>query len=503
MAVDRVDGVNSMDVEDDHFVGRTVRTGTHSCVLAPHLKDSLGQNLDGKYGRMFPHLPSNKTDDAALTALGRAGSVMDEVGHTGDPHSHAHAHDDNPHIPAGFTFLGQLIAHDITADRSLLTHHANFDEVRNFRTPRLDLESHYGAGPSGEPFLYDMDDSDKFLIGINDVGEPNDLPRNRQGRALIGDPRDDVHLMISQLHLAFLKFHNRVVDHVRAQGNGTPPDAVFNAARQLVTWHYQWIVVHEFLPLTVGQELVQDILTHGERFYTHSDHPFLPVEFADAAYRFGHSQIRSLYHLNDHAQGRIFPECGGTCPVPQERVIDWSYFFDMGGDIDASHPHRPQPTKLLDVRFVHPLINLPGSVVGDTAMPEEHSLAYRDLIRARSLDLPSGEAIAGAMGVEPLTYEEIGLPRLGRAGEGVDEGDGWTETPLLLYILKEAEVREGGTRLGPVGGRIVAEVLLGLIGADAQSYLRADREWTPTLPGAQPGNFTMADLLRFAGVAPT
>jgi hypothetical protein len=170
--------------------------------------------------------------------------------------------------------------------------------------------------------------------------------------------------------------------------------------------------------------------------------------------------------------------------VPQERVLDWAYFFHL----DDGHP--PQATKLLDVRFAHPLIALPSSVVGDTTLPEEHSLAYRDLVRARALDLPSGEAIAVAMGVELLTPAEIGLPELAPAGD----------TPLLLYILKEAEVREGGTRLGPVGGRIVAEVLLGLIGADAHSYLRADSEWTPTLPSAQPGRFTMADLLRFAGV---
>jgi hypothetical protein len=470
--------VDTEDVVAGHYESRKVRAGTHSCVLAPHLKSSLGRNLEGKYGRMFPDLPINDTADEALTALGRAGSVMDEGSNQEDEDRHA----DNPCVPAGFTFFGQLIAHDITADRSLLVHHARFNDIRNFRTPRLDLESHYGAGPTGEPFLYDMDDSDKFLIGINDAGKPNDVPRNQQGRALIADPRDDVHLFVAQLHLAFLKFHNRVVDHVRAQG--TRPEEVFSTARQLVTWHYQWIVAHEFLPLTVGDEMVEDILTNGERFYSYSDQPFLPVEFADAAYRFGHSQIRPLYELNDHARGRVFPDCDGSCPVPQEKVLDWRYFFD----IDEKRP--PQPTKRMDARFAHTLVELPSSIVGEGAPSEEHSLAYRDLVRARSLDLPSGEAIAKAMGVEPLTPEEIGFPELA-------PGD----TPLLLYILKEAEVREGGVRLGAVGGRIVAEVLLGLIGADERSYMRADDEWTPTLPSHQPGRFTMADLLRFAGAA--
>src|SRR5712691_6584090 len=201
---------------------------THSCVIAPHLKDALSMADAGKYGRMFPGLPGPETDENILLFLGKSGSIMDAAAMV---HGNEAA-TDNPRIPAGFTFLGQFIAHDITADRSLLLHHERLKELRNFRTPRLDLESNYGAGPGGEPFLYDLDDPDKFLLGINDAGELNDLPRNRQGRALIGDPRDDVHLIISQLHLVFLKFHNRVVDLLRKQE--TPAGNVFNKARQLV-----------------------------------------------------------------------------------------------------------------------------------------------------------------------------------------------------------------------------------------------------------------------------
>src|SRR5579884_1112614 len=182
---------------------------THSCVIAPHQKDSL--SVTDKYGRMFPDLPCPETDENILLTLGK--SVMDAAARTSDG-----AAIDNPRIPAGFTILGQFVAHDITADRSLLLHHARLNELRNFRTPRLDLESLYSAGPTGSPYLYDLNDADKFLLGINDMGRMRDLPRNRQGRALLGDPRDDVHLIISQLHLAFLKFHNAVVDSLRAQG---------------------------------------------------------------------------------------------------------------------------------------------------------------------------------------------------------------------------------------------------------------------------------------------
>ncbi len=453
---------------------------THSCIISPHLKDALSTLEGGKYGRMFPDLPSPQTDEAILLTLGKSGSVMDAASRPDD----TGASTDNPRVPAGWTFFGQFIAHDITADRSLLLHHARLKELRNFRTPRLDLESLYAAGPTGSPYLYDLDDADKFLLGINDQGEMEDLPRNRQGRALLGDPRDDVHLIISQLHLAFLKFHNAVVGYLRAQG--VPVADVFSQAQRLVRWHYQWIVVHEFLPLTVGEDLVRELLSTGMKFYTYPDEPYIPVEFADAAYRYGHSQVRSLYTLNSGgATGQVFPDCAGTCPVPHDRAIDWAYFFD----VDNKRP--PQASKRIDTLLAHSLIDLPTSVVGNTEIPEQHSLAYRDLVRGEALDLPSGEAIARAMGVAPLSQDEVGLWTMG-----------WkSETPLWYYILKESEVRHGGERLGDVGGRIVAEVLLGLIDGDSSSYRNAEAEWRPELPSSLVGNFTMADLLHYAGEA--
>lgn len=451
----------------------------HSCVIAPHLKGSITSVEDGKYGRMFPDLPGLEVDEAFLLALGRSGSVMDAASRPDE----LDTRNDNPRIPAAFAFLGQFIAHDITADRSMLRHHARLNELRNFRTPRLDLEYLYAAGPTGDPHLYDLDDLDKFLLGVNDMGKQDDLSRNRQGRALVGDPRNDVHLIISQLHLAFLKFHNQVVDYLRDQG--VPSSDVFSEAQRLVRWHYQWIVVHEFLPLTAGEALVDNLLNNGPQFYEYDERPFIPVEFADAAYRFGHSQVRSVYILNGSgAKGQIFPDFAGTCPVPHDRVVDWAYFFN----VEEQRP--PQASKRIDTLIAHSLIDLPRSVVGDTDIPEQHSLAYRDLMRGQALDLPSGEAVSRAMDIEPLSKDELGLSKLGWHGE----------TPLWYYILKEAEVRAGGERLGDVGGRIVAEVLLGLIDGDSTSYRWAETEWRPTLPGTQEGQFTVADLLRFARV---
>jgi Animal haem peroxidase len=497
-----------MSVPSTAGVTTATASGTHSCVLAPHLKDDLSRGSQGKYGRMFADLPCNECDEVIFAALGRSGALMD-VARAAD----ARASDETPGcIPAGYPIFGQLIAHNITADRSLLQHHANLGEIRNFRTPSLNLESFYSAGPSGSPYLYDVNDPAKFLLGINDAGQPNDLPRNAQGVALIGDPRDDVHLLISQLHMVFLNFHNAIVDHLRADGVAAAD--TFGEAQRLTRWHYQWIVVHEFLPLLVGDAVLNDVLDGGRRYYLPEGRSYIPVEFSDAAYRAGHSQIRSEYQVNDQARGQVFPDFAGGHSVPQAQVIDWRYFFDL----DAGHPQRPlslrhmaagsltpgslsltaydpgslpQPSKRIEARLAHTLIDLPPRVVGTVTSPEEASLAYRDLQRARSLDLPSGEAVARLMGIEPLTAEEVGLQALGWYGD----------TPLWYYVLREGDIRTGGVRLGEMGGRIVAEVLIGLLDADPTSYRGAMPDWQPTLPSAQPGAFTMADLLRFAGAA--
>ncbi len=170
-------------------------------------------------------------------------------------------------------------------------------------------------------------------------------------------------------------------------------------------------------------EIVQDILKNGCRFYTYDDVPYIQVEFADAAYRFGHSQVRPLYTLNSSgAQGQVFPDCAGNCPVPQSRTIEWSYFFDT----DSQHPW--QASKKIDTHMAHTLIDLPVSVVGETERPEERSLAYRDLLRGHALDLPTGEMVTRTMGIEPLKASEVGLDTLGWHGE----------TSLWYYILKES-----------------------------------------------------------------
>src|SRR5919108_2430464 len=381
----------------------------------------------GTYQRLFPELPPLDCDDAQLHALGRAGGTCDTV--DGDPAAQ------DAEEAAGWPFLGQFVAHDTPADRSPLPPHAEMAGIRNARSPRATLECVYGDGPAGSPYLYDRDDPAKLLLGRDDAGRPRDLPRNSQGVALIGDPRNDVHLVMSQLHVAMLHLHNGLVDRLRADGEAEAD--LFDQARRSATWHYQWVLLRDFLPRVVGAELAEELLADGLRWYRPAPGAaWIPLEFADAAYRYGHGQVRHRYQVNRDAEPvPLFPDLLGFRPVPAASTIDWSYLFDLPGRPPA------QRAKRLDGRLARSLIRLPQSLTGVGDGDDYGSLAVRDLQRGQGVGLPSGEAVARHLGVEPLSPEEVGL---GAAGW-------WLETPLWFYLLKEAEHRGAGERLGPVG----------------------------------------------------
>jgi len=202
----------------------------------------------GRYGRLFPQLPALATEDEFLHLLGRRGGACDG-GLAVDA-----AESDDAREAAGWPIFGQFVAHDITADRSPVSHQADVETIRNFRTPRVNLECVYGGGPAGSPYLFDRNDSAKLLIGAGGA----DVPRNSQGIALVGDPRNDVHLFMAQLHLALLNAHNLFVDRLRE--DGVAESELFDEARRATTWHYQWIVLHDFLPRVIGAPLVGEVL---------------------------------------------------------------------------------------------------------------------------------------------------------------------------------------------------------------------------------------------------
>ncbi|HVL05101.1 MAG TPA: heme peroxidase family protein [Acidimicrobiales bacterium] len=440
-------------------------------------------SFDGRYGRMFRELPAFAPSDSALKAL--ADSMADAP---------AGAAGDNPDLPSGYTYLGQFVDHDITFDPvSSLDRVNDPDALNTFRTPRFDLDSLYGRGQADSPYLYDQDDPASLLVGRNTdtvEHEPVDLPRNHQGRALIGDPRNDVHFIVSQLHLAFIRFHNAVVDHLRFR---VEPSSLFEEARRTVTWHYQWVVVHDFLVRLVGAEMLGEVLVTGKRtgkaradlsFFTWRNRPFVPVEFSAAAYRFGHSMVRGEYRINDTLEvlpiltdirvANPLQHLGGFRTLPKGWSVQWKHLFDLD---DAT---TPQLARRIDTKLAEPMRKLPPAI--DNA---RRSLGLLNMLRGRSLQLPSGQAVAAAMDSE-VPNGELGLTG---------------ETPLWFYVLREAEALHEGRRLGPTGGRIVAEVLVGLLKGDPSSFLRQAPAWKPDLPSVEAGTFTMVDLLRFADVA--
>jgi hypothetical protein len=461
--------------------GGTGDVTSHGTPLRGIEQAAEDRKRDGRFGLMFKDLKAFRPSDALLSGL--AAAMVDRT--TG-----ASPQLDNPDIPAGYTFLGQFLDHDITLDTTPLDEQRRDPKALTlFRTPRYDLDSVYGGGPQARPELYDPQNPAKLRLG-GGTGMPDDLPRARSGRAVIGDARNDENLIIAQIHTAFLKFHNRLVDHL---GGGD----VFLEAQRLTVWHWQWLVLHDFLPRIVDPGILPSVLEEPEggpararlEFYKpkNPNRPMLPLEHAAAAYRFGHSMVRGKYFMNGGPAVSIFgPQAGldnlnGGRRLPPELVCDWKLFYDYPGEA------APQRARKIDTVISAPLYDLPAPPPPDSM----RSLAERNLLRGSRVGLASGQDVARAMGVTPLTNAEMGIA----------DDPGWRrQAPLWFYVLKEAELLENGLRLGPVGGRIVAEVLVGLLAFDKNSYLSKKAHFQPEPPIAPArGTFGMPDLIRFAG----
>jgi hypothetical protein len=447
---------------------------------------------EGRFGRMFRKLqpcPPYTVDELnALAELMRereGGS-----GGWGQPDAQPQG-GDNPDIASAFTYFGQFVDHDITFDASSrLQVHNDLDALVDFRTPRYDLDSLYGSGPVDEPFQYDQTNPGRLLVGDNGHGE-RDLPRNPQGIALIGDPRNDENVIVSGLQILMILLHNKLADVVDGVASTVEADR-FDETRKRVRWHYQWVVVHDYLPRICGSDLVNSLMqieADGDvkwklRFYTPKKNAYMPIEFAAAAFRFGHSQVRTAYILNNTIQVKpIFVAGdqhglgsdlrGGQALLPQW-TVGWEHFIKL----DET---EPAPSRLIDTKISPALFDLPR-FPADTPQ----SLPLRNLLRGQDKDLPSGQDVAKALGETALT--------------GADLGGIVDPTPLWFYILKEAELKTGGRALGPTGARIVAETLLGMLKTDPASYVNRDPLWKPTLDGASApdGTFGLADLIQFA-----
>lgn len=493
-------------VEGEGFVGQETTTAESGILgSTPDTGDGVRPDTARafRFTRMFPDLAPFRPDADALVQLGQA---MDDTPNFTD----------HLELPAGFTYFGQFLDHDITFDQTdgLPDSALTPEEIEQGRSPSLDLDSVYGRGPGREAKRLYEDDNVHLRIGMTSgLGAPgiepesrplpNDLPRGDNPEnplaATIGDPRNDENLAVAQTHLAFLKFHNVVVKPLAT--SGLSGKELFEQARRIVTMHYQWIVLYDFLPRVVEPTILNAVISSGPRFFPtgNGGEPAMPIEFSVAAYRFGHSMIRDDYNWN-----RVFTNAGldllflfsgvngsmaGLPTLPSNWPIDWRRFFDF------SHVHGLEAT---------PALNLTRSIdtglaLGLKDIPvlrnegQRAPLAVRNLLRGRVLGLPTGQAVAEAVGAPLMTADQIS----NGSHSGILRRNGFDQqTPLWYYILKEAEVFHHGQRLGPVGSILLAETFVGLIRNSRNSILSdANRYWRPTLPSVRPGHFTMVDLL--------
>jgi hypothetical protein len=471
-----------------------------------------------QFDYMFPKLQS---DPGALLPDDKPEETVENLKKLGETMSEPGTNTEFDSVtPAAYTYFGQFVDHDITLElqsdelRDLdnpelkpLPPDVIRNEIKNRRTPTPDLDSVYGVTSDGEPVPRVCSDlvvspvSPSPGIGPRPKGkdEHNDLPRKIRSddhevdrEALIGDARNDENLIISQMHVAFLRAHRALV-----VGRGL----TFNEARKTLVQHYQWLIVHDFLKRIAGKEVVDEILTYGHRFYRPHDPPcglYIPLEFSAAAYRFGHSMVRSSYDYNDNFPAatlkQLFSitafsgELGGYEHVPEAWIIQWEKFMDGGNR-----------ARRIDTGLVNPLSALQDTQ-GQPIRGTKGNLAVRNLLRGYLLRIPVGQQVAQALGLRALSAKEIERVASEVNPEQVKvlrESKFIEHTPLWYYILAESAARSPGM-LGPVGRTIVAEVLIGLVRWSDDSILSRPG-WEPTL-GSRPGRFTLEDFFRLAGV---
>jgi len=523
--------------------------------------------FDYLFDKLAAEFPAHHLDDtdpattvARLKALGTAMTEEDAP-----PGGELQAQG-NSTIPPVYTYWGQFIDHDITlntdnnqgiadvtrADLKPIPPHTVVAGLHNGRLPALNLDSVYGDGPTfpGDTPTDAADMYDGIRLQLSEVvaapgdaiAPADDLERDlfRSGSsttAVVGDSRNDENLIVAQLHVAFVRFHNAVLDVVQdAPGDPLDDRALFARVQQLVRWHYQWLVVHDYLKTITQTGVVDKVLLGGNKFFTErSGGVYMPLEFSAAAFRFGHTMVRAFYDYNrnfgrkGNASGRLAPfatfaqmfaftgsardqnglprpfDGRSNTTLPGNWVIEWDRFVDKGA-VRPDHFARR-----IDTQLAPPLFEMLNQVDNsDPAHPVPvdiqkllKALATRNLLRGYALSLPTGQAVAEALGVPVLSADELHSGNSASINQVLDAGGFQTKTPLWYYILKEAEVKANGNSLGPVGSRIVAETIIGQIRQDPYSFLNVPGGWSPAQGVKIDGEpiVSINDLFRFAGVA--
>ena len=442
----------------------------------------------GYYSRLFakPAKPIPRDHEDKLIELGKA--MRYEVEREGTL---------TPRV--GYTYFGQFLGHDLTHDPTPLEGpYAEPELTPNFRTPSFDFDHIYGGGPERSPFLYEGEQgAETFKIGATTPkGYRRDLPLE-DGMVLIGDLQDTRNLdnlILRQLHVLFLKFHNEAIRQLGshpAKVTGVEnlgPGTLFERAQRLVRWHYQWIIRHDFLPRVVHT----DVWHHqGRRVPSRPETQqsyAVPIEFSLAAFRFGHSMVRNAYRLNCRKKRVVIGELMAlgqkASPIPDAYLIEWGTFFD---GLPSSGPQAS--SNFIDTSVSMAMHGLsPGTIRLSNRLepPDPSNLPVRTLLRGARAKLPSGQEVAETLlaqgKIRPndcLTTSELVQDTCDHSGSVLREMGLEQNTPLFYYLLKEAELSAGGLSLGPIGSHIVSEVIQGALEADPDSYLSlAGSKWT-------------------------
>jgi hypothetical protein len=426
-------------------------------------------------------------------------------------------------VAAGYTYLGQFIDHDITEDHSAVPDGdgaIDLASMKNDASPWLDLHHVYGLAPDLSKPWYDQITSDeKKLFRLDptvkgttapdvEVGAKLDLPRGVDGKPLMPDLRNCENLIIAQLHVLFLRWHNLAVSQIdKIDCPELPPGSPFERARTLVTWQYQSLIRRDYISRIIDSDLLKEIRSDAAsnrppKFFKveAADKIFIPVEFSAAAFRFGHSMVRQTYRYNDW-QNRVH---NGVVPLtelidnartfkalPHDWLIDWSRFFPGPRLPVLREPAQQINTQLVPAlhgvqidtvqRFSNVLseVNQAGIRLGAVQLID---LPVRSLLRGRALRLTTGQDAAKSFGEkEILGSEHLDLDRDGKLLPSFQQlrDLGLSDrTPLFYYVLWEAERSQCGNRLGRVGGRMVAEVIEALLKHDPKGYIKnAGENW--------------------------
>jgi hypothetical protein len=456
-----------------------------------------------------------------------SGRQLNELNREKIGHAMASGGGGGSQIPAGFTYLGQFTDHDLTFDKTnvMLGQHVSPAQLLQARSPSIDLDSLYGAGPTdpGSTMFYEADGlhlkMGRTAAADGIVAKDGfDLPRGAgtstaaKRKAVIPDPRNDENLAVAQTHLAFIRFHNRVVDTLPSS---VPAAQRFATARELVTNHFQWLLRTDLLPRICAPAVVNDVFSNGRKAFEvgaiPTDVPTMPIEFSIAAYRLGHSMIRQAYNWNkifDDGSGLLellftfsggSGNLGGGKRLPSTWIADFRrlYDFNEAGRADLVVPvNKFNRAMRIDTKLSKALEDLPGFPANQA------NLAFRNLTRAKMVRLATGQQMASflkskGVNVTTLTKAQI---RDGNGGVTLDDLSDTQrtgllkDTPLWFYVLREAELNQG--RLKGVGARIVAETFHRAIEGSQTSIVR-DPTWRPTL-GPNNTTFRMVDLLLFA-----